>query len=139
MQRGKGKPKGDKKMEELSLENVKAERENLDEYDREMYDFRVFKNCQESLRNLRQQKAEVYECGLSNFGEAMAEGKNAMEVEYNYLQEAYDKLHDGLYPIMKETYKGYKSHCEWCRIPYTEYEEFEEPEEDDLYHLLGLD
>lgn len=126
-------------MEELSLENVKAERENLDEYDREMYDFRVFKNCQESLRNLRQQKAEVYECGLSNFGEAMAEGKEGLQVEYNYLQEAYNKLHDRLYPIMKETYKGYKAHSEFCRLNYSYYEEFEEPEEDDLYHLLGLD
>lgn len=126
-------------MKEMTLEEVRIERSKLEGCKKELYDFRVFKDCQESLRNLRQQKSEVYECKLSDFGEALAEGKKGLEVEYNYLQEAYNKLHDRLYPIMKETYKGYKEHSEFCRLNYTYYEEFEEPEEDDLYHLLGLD
>ena len=33
-------------MEELSLENVKVERESMDKYDREVYDFKTFRNCQ---------------------------------------------------------------------------------------------
>lgn len=126
-------------MEELSLENVKAERESMDKYDREVYDFKTFRNCQSSLDALRSQISDVYECNLSDFGEALADGKDALEAEYKVLKEAYDKLHDRLYPIMKETYKGYKEHSEFCRVNYSYYEEFEEPEEDDIYHLLGLD
>lgn len=126
-------------MEELSLENVKVERESMDEYDREVYDFKIFRDCQSSLDALRSQMSNVYECNLSDFGEALADGKDALEVEYKVLKEAYDKLHDRLYPIMKETYKGYKEHSEFCRLNYSYYEEFEELEEDDIYHLLGLD
>lgn len=126
-------------MEELSLENVKLERESMDEYDREVYDFKTFRNCQSSLDALRSQMSDVYECNLSDFGEELADGKDALEAEYKVLKEAYDKLHDRLYPIMKETYKGYKEHSEFCRVNYSYYEEFEEPEEDDIYHLLGLD
>lgn len=127
-------------MKELSLENVKAERKkNIDGYDREVYDFKTFRNCQSSLDALRSQMSDVYECSLSDFGEALADGKDALEAEYKVLKEAYDKLHDRLYPIMKETYKGYKEHSEFCRVNYSYYEEFEESEEDDIYHLLGLD
>lgn len=45
-------------MEELSLENVKVERESTDEYDREVYDFKTFRNCQSSLDALKSQFAE---------------------------------------------------------------------------------
>lgn len=125
-------------MEELSLENVKAERKNMDEYDREVYDFETFRDCQRSLGALRSQMSDVYECNLSDFGEALADGKDALEAEHKVLKEAYDKLHDRLYPIMRETYKGYKAHSEFCRIGYTYIEEFEK-DEDDIYSLLGLD
>lgn len=98
----------------------------------------MFKDCQASLENLHRQKQEVYECGISDFGEAIADGK-ALDVEYKALEKAYNELHDNLQPIMKLTYKGYKAHSEFCRIPYSYHEEFEEPDEDDIYHLLGLD
>lgn len=133
------KEREEKKMEELSLENVKAEREVMDEYDREIYDFKTFKDCQSSLSSLRSQMSSVYECNLSNYGEALADGKDALEGEYKALEKAYDKLHDRLYPIMRETYKGYKAHSEWCRIGYTHIEEFEEADEDDLFaSILGM-
>lgn len=125
-------------MENLNLENVKEEKESMDEYDREVYDFKVFKDCQRSLDSLRSQMSSVYECGVSNFGEALADGKDALEAEHDALEKAYDKLHDRLYPIMRETYKGYKAHSEWCRIGYTHIEEFEK-DEDDIFSLLGLD
>lgn len=80
----------------------------------------------------------VGECSLSNFGEAIADGK-ALDVEYKALEKAYNELHDNLQPIMKLTYKGYKAHSEWLRQPFTYHEEFEEPDEDDIYHMLGLD
>lgn len=128
-----------KNVRELTLEEVKAEREVLDFYDKEVYDFKLFKECQESLRNLRKDMSDVYECKLSNFGEALAKDKDALEVEYKALEKAYNKLHDRLYPIMKETYKGYKAHCEFCRINYTHYEDFEEADEDDLFaSILGM-
>lgn len=43
--------KGVNKMENLNLEleNVKSERESMDEYDREVYDFKTFRDCQRSL------------------------------------------------------------------------------------------
>lgn len=126
-------------MEELSLENVKEEREAMDEYDREVYDFKTFRDCQSSLDALRSQMSDVYECSLSDFGEALADGKDALEAEHKVLKEAYEKLHDRLYPIMRETYKGYKAHSEWCRIGYTHIEEFEEADEDDLFaSILGM-
>lgn len=125
--------------ENLNLENVKEERENMDEYDREVYDFKTFIDCQSSLDALRSQISNVYECRLSDFGEALADG-DALEAEHKALEKAYNKLHDRLYPIMRETYKGYKKHSEWCRIGYTYIEEFEKDEDDDdIYHLLGLD
>lgn len=126
-------------MEELSLENVKEEREAMDEYDREFYDFKTFRYCQSSLDALRGQMSDVYECNLSDFGEALADGKDALEAEHKVLKEAYEKLHDRLYPIMRETYKGYKAHSEWCRIGYTHIEEFEEANEEDLFaSILGM-
>lgn len=126
-------------MEELSLENVKEEREAMDEYDREVYDFKTFRDCQSSLDALISQMSDVYECSLSDFGEALADGKDALEAEHKVLKEAYEKLHDRLYPIMRETYKGYKAHSEWCRIGYTHIEEFEEADEDDLFaSILGM-
>lgn len=36
-------------MENLNLENVKAERESMDKYDREVYDFKIFERCQDVL------------------------------------------------------------------------------------------
>ena len=126
-------------MENLNLKNVENERNNIkDSYDLELYDFKMFKDCQASLENLHRQKQEVYECGISAFGEAIADGK-ALDVEYKALEKAYNELRDNLQPIMKLTYKGYKAHSEFCRIPYSYYEEFEEADEDDIYHLLGLD
>lgn len=126
-------------MENLNLKNVENERNNIkDSYDLELYDFKMFKNCQESLGNLHRQKQDVYECGISDFGEAIADGK-ALDVEYKALEKAYNELRDNLQPIMKLTYKGYKAHSEFCRIPYSYHEEFEEADEDDIYHLLGLD
>lgn len=38
-------------MEKLSLENIKSKRETMDEYDREVYDFKIFERCQDILRN----------------------------------------------------------------------------------------
>lgn len=107
--------------------------------DKDYQDFLKFRKCQGRLEALHDEISHYWECGLSDFGEAMAMDKEASEREYKALQKAYSDLHDELYPIMKETYKGYKEHSEFCRLNYTYYEEFEEPEEDDIYHLLGLD
>lgn len=127
-------------MKNLNLEQVENKRASIeDEYDLEVYDFNMFKDCQSRLSNLHRQKQEVYECGISAFGEAIAEGKDALSVEYKALKRAYNELHDNLQPIMKLTYKGYKAHSEWLRQPFTYHEEFEEPDEDDIYHMLGLD
>lgn len=55
------------------------------------------------------------------------------------MKDAYNDLHDELYPIMKDAYNGYKAHCEFCRIPYSHYEEFEEADEEDLFaSILGM-
>lgn len=124
---------------EKKLEEVEVKRNGLDEYDREKYDFKLFKECQDRLHYLHMDMQNVGECSLSNFGEAIAEGKDALNVEYKVLEKAYNELHDSLSPIMKITYKGYKAHSEWLGESYTRYEEFEEPDEDDIYHLLGLD
>ena len=121
-----------------TFEEIEGARNGLDEYDREVYDFKLFKECQNRLDNLHRQKQDVYECGISDFGEAIADSK-ALDVEYKALEKAYNELHDNLQPIMKLTYKGYKAHSEWLRQPFTYHEEFEEPDEDDIYHLLGLD
>lgn len=125
---------------EKVIETVKEERRAItDFYDREVYDFNTFKDCQSSLDALRSQISDVYECKISDFGEALA--NSSAKAEKKALEKAYNKLHDRLYPIMKETYKGYKAHSEWCRIGYTYIEEFEieDEDEDDIYHLLGLD
>lgn len=123
---------------EKTIEEIEGTRNSLDEYDREVYDFKLFKECQDRLDNLHRDMQSVGECSISDFGEAIADGK-ALDVEYKVLEKAYDKLHDRLYPIMKETYKGYKSHCEFCRIPYSHYEEFEEADEEDLFaSILGM-
>lgn len=124
---------------ELTLEAVKEERNRInDSYDIEVYDFNMFKHCQETLENIHKDMNSVYECGISDFGEAIADG-NSLSIEYKALEKAYKELHDTLYPIMKLCYKGYKAHSEFCRISYSYYEEFEEPDEDDLFHMLGLD
>lgn len=93
--------------------------------DSDLQDYYAFNSCIEKLDARRKEIANFWECGLSDFGEAMAMDKKASEKAYKSLQESYSKLHDELYPIMKGAYKGYKSHCEWCRIPYSYYEEFE--------------
>lgn len=124
---------------EKTLEEIEEKRNGLDEYDREKYDCKLFKECQDRLHDLHMDMQSVGECSLSNFGEAIAEGKDALSVEYKALKRAYNELHDNLQPIMKLTYKGYKAHSEWLRQPFTYHEEFEEPDEDDIYHMLGLD
>lgn len=106
--------------------------------DPDLQDYYKFKNCQGRLKALHNEISHYWECSLSGFGEAMAMDKEASEREYKALQKAYDNLHDELYPIMKETYKGYKAHSEFCRLNYTYYEEFEK-DEDDIFSLLGLD
>lgn len=107
--------------------------------DEDYQDFLKFRKCQDRLEALHSEVSNYWECGISDFGEALATDREVAEKEYKALQDAYKDLHDELYPIMKDAYKGYKSHCEWCRVPYTYYEEFEEADEDDIYHLLGLD
>lgn len=124
---------------ELTLEAVENKRNNInDSYDIEVYDFNMFKHCQQTLENIHKDMSSVYECGISEFGEAISDGK-ALDVEYKALKKAYNELHDTLYSIMKLCYKGYKAHSEFCRTPYSYYEEFEESDEDDLFHMLGLD
>lgn len=123
---------------EKTLEEIEETRNGLDEYDREKYDCKLFKECQDRLHDLHMDMQNVGECSLSNFGEAIADGK-ALDVEYKALEKAYNELRDNLQPIMKLTYKGYKAHSEFCRVPYSYHEEFEEADEDDIYHLLGLD
>ena len=49
-------------MKELTLEQVKIERESIeDSYDLEVYDFKMFKNCQSSLDALHSQLQDTYE------------------------------------------------------------------------------
>lgn len=93
--------------------------------DSDLQDYYKFKSCIEKLDARKKEIANFWECGLSDFGEAMAIDKKASEKAYKALKESYSIFHDELYPIMKDAYKGYKSHCEWCRIPYSYYEEFE--------------
>lgn len=38
-------------MKNLNLENIKVEREVMDSYDREVYDFKIFERCQDVLSN----------------------------------------------------------------------------------------
>ena len=124
---------------EKTIEEIEEARNGLDEYDREVYDFKLFKECHDRLDNLHRDMHSVGECSISDFGEAIADGKDALNVEYKAIEKAYNELRDNLQPIMKLTYKGYKAHSEFCRVPYSYHEEFEEPDEDDIYHLLGLD
>lgn len=107
--------------------------------DSDLQDYYTFNSCIEKLDARKKEIANFWECGLSDFGEAMAMDKKASEKAYKSLKESYSELHDELYPIMKDTYKGYKAHCEFCRIPYSHYEEFEEADEDDLFaSILGM-
>ena len=107
--------------------------------DTELQDFYTFKDCQDRLEALHSEVSNYWECNASDFGEALATDREVAEKEYKALQDAYNDLHDELYPIMKDSYKGYKAHCEFCRIPYSNYEEFEEANEEDLFtSILGM-
>jgi hypothetical protein len=107
--------------------------------DTELQNFYKFKDCQSKLDNLKKQVSNYWECDISDFGEALATDREVAEKEYKALQDTYKELHDELYSIMKDAYKGYKAHCEFCRIPYSHYEEFEEANEDDLFaSILGM-
>lgn len=107
--------------------------------DSDLQDYYKFVECQNKLDSLKYEFSHYWECGVSNFGEAMATDKEVAEKEYNALGKAYSDLYDELYPIMKESYKGYKAHCKFCRINYFYCEEFEEADEDDLFaSILGM-
>lgn len=107
--------------------------------DTELQDFYTFKDCKDRLEALHSEVSNYWECNASDFGEALATDREVAEKEYKELEDAYNDLHDELYPIMKDAYKGYKAHCEFCRIPYSNYEEFEEANEEDLfYSILGM-
>ena len=107
--------------------------------DTELQDFYTFKDCQNRLEALHSEVSNYWECNASDFGEALATDREVAEKEYKALQDSYNHLHDELYPIMKDSYKGYKVHCEFCRIPYSHYEEFEEANEEDLFaSILGM-
>lgn len=107
--------------------------------DTELQNFYKFKNCQDRLDNLKKLVSNYWECGISDFGEALATDRELAEKEYASLKKTYEDVKEALKPIMKETYKDYKAHSEWCRIPYTHYEEFEEADEDDLFaSILGM-
>lgn len=107
--------------------------------DTELQNFYKFKDCQDRLDDLKKQVSNYWECGVSDFGEALATDRGMAEKEYALLKKTYEDLREALRPIMKETYKDYKAHSEWCRIPYTRYEEFEEANEDDLFaSILGM-
>ncbi len=107
--------------------------------DTELQDFYTFKDCQDRLEALHSEVSNYWECNASDFGEALATDREVAEKEYKALQDAYNYLHDELYPIMKDAYKGYKAHCKFCRIPYSNYEEFEEANEEDLFaSILGM-
>lgn len=107
--------------------------------DTELQDFYTFKDCQDRLEALHSEVSNYWECNASDFGEALATDREVAEKEYKALEDAYKNLHDELYPIMKDSYKGYKDHCEFCRIPYNNYEEFEEANEEDLFaSILGM-
>lgn len=107
--------------------------------DTELQDFYTFKDCQDRLEALHSEVSNYWECNASDFGEALATDREVAEKEYKALQDAYNYLHDELYPIMKDSYKGYKDLCEFCRIPYSNYEEFEEANEEDLFaSILGM-
>lgn len=107
--------------------------------DTELQNFYTFKDCQDKLDNLKKLVSNYWECDASDFGEALATDRELAEKEYASLKKTYEDVIEALKPIMKETYKGYKAHCEFCRIPYTHYEEFEEADEDDLFaSILGM-
>lgn len=107
--------------------------------DTELQDFYKFKDCQDRLDNLKKFVSNYWECNVSDFGEALAINRELAEKEYSSLKKTYEDVREALKPIMKDTYKGYKSHCEFCRIPYSHYEEFEETDEDDLFaSILGM-
>ena len=102
-------------------------------------DFLKFRDCQDRLDNLKKQVSNYWECSINDFGEALATDRELAEKEYASLKNTYEDLREALKPIMKDTYKGYKAHSEFCRIPYSHYEEFEEADEDDLFaSILGM-
>lgn len=107
--------------------------------DTDLQDFYKFKDCQDRLDNLKKLVSNYWECDVSDFGEALATNRELAEKEYASLKKTYEDVREALKPIMRDTYKGYKAHSEFCRIPYSHYEEFEEADEDDLFaSILGM-
>lgn len=108
--------------------------------DSDLQDYYTFNSCIEKLDARRKEIANFWECGLSDFGEAIAMDKEIANKEYEALKASYETLVKELNPQMQESYKGYKAHCEWCRIPCYNWDGYqEEADEDDLFaSILGM-
>lgn len=123
----------------ISDEYKQALRLFIEFNNKDYQDFLKFRDCQSRLDNLKKLVSNYWQCDASDFGEALATDRELAEKAYASLKKTYEDVREALKPIMKETYKGYKAHSEFCRIPYSHYEEFEEADEDDLFaSILGM-
>lgn len=99
-------------MKKLNLEMVEKSRSSItDSYDLQVYDFKMFSNCQAMLEHLNKliincvHDTSVCEC--------------AKNYEYRTLKNEYKELDEILKPIMTLCYKGYKAYCKRYGISYT--------------------
>lgn len=108
--------------------------------DSDLQDYYTFNSCIAKLDARNKEIANFWECGISNFGEAISMDKEMANKEYEALKASYETLVEELNPQMQESYKGYKAHCEWCGIPCINWDGYqEEADEDDLFaSILGM-
>lgn len=93
--------------ENLNLTMVEKSRANInDPYKLQVYDFKMFGNCQALLENLNNEiKDLVHDTSICEC---------AKNYEYRTLKKEYIELDEIVSPIMKVCYKGYKAYCKHC-------------------------
>lgn len=95
--------------ENLNLTMVEKSRASInDPYKLQVYDFKMFSNCQALLENLNNEiKDLVHDTSISEC---------VKNYEYRMLKKEYSELDEIVSHIMKVCYKGYKAYCKHCGI-----------------------
>lgn len=95
-----------------NLEEIMNVREGLEGYVGEEYDYKLFKNCECMLHNLRERMSHVLDVAIHT------EEKEELENEYLELEKEYNELYEELKPYMLAVYDGYKAYSKRCYYRY---------------------
>ena len=95
-----------------NLEEIMNVREGLEGYVGEEYDYKLFKNCECILHNLRERMSHVLDVAMHT------EEKEELENKYLELEKEYNELYEELKPYMLAVYDGYKAYSERCYYRY---------------------